>query len=195
MENPFITQGLLDAVVAGEVTTKHQAGQTAAINQVLLVGGLARVKSKTEAQFLAATRYCHLYERSQLGGARAIDYEQVRVDTSGPRSDPTNAAQVDARRELDGARKALGPRAASIVDQVVVYDCSVRALAIKLGMGDGGQVRGQAERELLQAIDLLVAHFRLLPANATTPHRWNDGSKARVVRDEVGSAEMGSEVA
>lgn len=163
VDNPMITQGLLDAVANGEVETKHEASQIAAINQTLLVGGLARVKGKYEAQFLAASRYCHLYERSQIGAARATDYTQVRVDTSGPQQDQISAAQDDARAELDGARKALGERAASIMDIVVVGGASVRALAVRMGHGEGGSARRRAERELLQACDVLVDYFELMP--------------------------------
>jgi hypothetical protein len=188
VENPMITQGLIDAVANGEVQTNHKASQMAAINQMLLVGGLARVKGKNEAQFLAAARYCHLYEVSQIGAAKAIDYEQVRVVTSSPRSDPTNARQDELRRELDGARDALGARAASIVDIVVVYGNSLRSLAVKLGYGEGGQARRRAERELLQALDVLVAYFKMIPDEAPKHRRWTDGSKAAVVRDEDGIA-------
>jgi hypothetical protein len=184
--NPMITQGLLDAVAEGEVQTQHQAGQMAAINQTLLVGGLARVKSKSEAQLLAAARYCHLYEVAQIGPTRATDYTQVRVDTSGPRQDPVTFSQDAQRAELAGARVALGARAASIVDQIVVYGISVRQLAEKLRMGQGGQARRRLERELLDGLDVLVGHFRLLPDDKPKPRLWTDGSKVRVARDEKG---------
>ncbi len=182
--NPMITQGLLDAVASGELETKHEASQTAALNETLLVGGLARVKGRTEAQFLAAARYCHLYERSQIGGARATDYTQVRVDTSGPRQDQVTGRQDDDRAELDLARKAMGERATSIVDQVVVYGASIRSLAEKMGHGSGGQGRRRAERELLDALDVLVDCFGLLPQRDKRAHKWSDGSKARIMREE-----------
>lgn len=182
--NPMITQGLLDAVATGEVQTQHDRSQLAALNETLLVGGLARVKNRTEAQFLAATRYCHLYQRAQIGGARATDYTQVRVDTSGPRQDQISAGQDDDRTELDLARKRMGERATSIVDQVVVYGASIRGMAVKLGHGEGGQGRRRAERELLDALDVLVQFFGMLPAEGKH-RRWNDGSKAHIVRDDV----------
>jgi len=52
-------------------------------NMAILIGGLFRVKARTEIQTLAAARYRDVYERAQLGGARAIDYSSARVDTSG----------------------------------------------------------------------------------------------------------------
>jgi hypothetical protein len=164
--NPMITQGLLNAAAEGEIETQHEASQAAAFNEVLLVGGLARVKSKTEAQFLAAAKYCNLYEQSQIGGARATDYTKIRVNTAGPGPDQTNARRQEASAELDGARKALGRRAASIVDHVVVYGASIRDLAQKIGHGSGGQGRRRAEAELLAALDVLVDLFGLVPGIA-----------------------------
>ncbi|KFL24946.1 hypothetical protein JP74_21965 [Devosia sp. 17-2-E-8] len=194
IENPFATLGLLDAVENGEITSHSQGSggddaavtlQLAAINQTLLVGGLAKVSTKTEAQFLAAAHYCHLYERSQIGGARATDYSQVRVDTSGPQQDQISASQDDARAELMDAQRALGPEATAIVDQVVVYGGSVRTLAKRLGCGEGGQGRKRAERRLLQALDVLVDHFNLMPPETPRRRSWNDGSRAVIVDEEV----------
>jgi len=184
VDNPMITQGLLDAVTSGEVETKHEASQLAAINQALLVGGLARVKGKTEAQFLAATRYCHLSERAQIGGAKATDYSQVRVDTSGPQQEQISTAQDDTRAELIAAHRALGAEATAIVDRVVVYGDSVRTLAKRLGYVEGGQGRKRAERRLLQALDVLVDHFNLLPPETPRRRSWNDGSRAVIVGDD-----------
>jgi hypothetical protein len=144
----------------------------------VLVGGLARVKGKTEAQFLAASRYCHLFECSQIGPMQATDYAQVRVDTSGPRQDQISASQDATRAELEGARGALGARAASVVDQVVIFGASIRSLAKKMGLGEGGQGRRKAEKELLEALDVLAKHFNLLPKETGKPRGWTDGTKA-----------------
>lgn len=179
--NPMITQGLLDAVATGELTTQHQASIMAAKNQVVLVGGLARVKNKTEAQFLAASKYCHLFECAQIGPMRATDYTAVRVDTSGPRQDQISASQDATRAELDGARTALGPRAASIVDQIVIYGESVRSLATKLKMGQGGMARRRLEKELLTALDVLVMHFHMLPKEKGKPSSWIDGGRRPLI--------------
>lgn len=186
VDNPMITQGLLDAVAEGEVATPHQSSIMADINQALLVGGLAKVKSKDEFQFLAAAQYCHLYERSQIGGARATDYSQVRVDTSGPQQDVISAEQDAARAAYDRAHKSLGQRRGDIVEQVVVYGVSVRGLAKLLQLGDGGHARKRAEKELLEALDVLVDHFELKPVSTARRRRWSDGSKAVVMRDADG---------
>lgn len=175
--NPMITQGLLDAVASGEVTTQHQASIMAAKNNAILVGGLARVKGKTEAQFLAAAKYLQLFESAQIGPMKATDYTQVRVDTSGPRQEQVSSIMDTSQVELAGARAALGGRAASIVDRVVVFGMSVRGLAEKLRMGQGGQARRRLEKELLEALDVLAKHFKLMPAEKGKPRSEMAGER------------------
>lgn len=185
-ENPLITPGLLDAVATGEVETQHQPTLPVDINLLLLVGGLARVGWKTNAHVLAAAKYCDLCERSQIGGARAMDYTQVRVDTSGPQQDQISASQDECRRAFNLANKALGDRA-KMVEQVVVYGLSMRGLAKAMGLGDSGRARRRAEGQLRQALDVLVDHFGYLPHESRKPQRWTDGSNAIVMREVDGS--------
>ncbi|WP_417585103.1 hypothetical protein [Pelagibacterium sp.] len=194
-DDPSVTRGLLEAVANGEVETKHQERKNTPHNMVILIGGLARVGTKTEAHILAAIRYGILFDRAQIGGARAVDYEQVKVDTSGPKQDQISAAQDDARAELTNARKAIGPRAAGIVDMVVVGGSSVRKLAAKLGYGESGKGRRKAEADLIEAIDALVVFFKLDPPAKSRTHRWTDGSQAEVVRDDDGNAVQNHEAA
>jgi|GEM_PF-4781576 len=181
--NPMITQGLLDAVENGEVETQHDRGMGVMRNEVVLVGGLARVKGKTEPQFLAAARYCYLFETSQIGPLRATDYTELRVDTSGIRQDYVSARQDDARRDLEAARQKLSARAVSIVDQIVVHGQSVRGLAEKLKMGQGGQARRRLERELLEALDVLAGHFRMLPKEMTSPRSEMHTARPPLISD------------
>lgn len=183
-DDPNVTLGLLEAVTSGEVETKHEAMKNTPHNMVILIGGLARVKTKSEPQVLAAVRYSKLFDQAQHDGARAIDYEQDRVDTSGPRQDKISASQDDARRALANARDALNPRATSIIDAVVIGGMSVRKLATKMGHGEGGQGRRCAEQELMDAVNVLVKHFGLDPDSRPALARWSDGSKARIVREE-----------
>src|SRR5690606_18005846 len=112
---------------------------------------------------------------------KATDYAQLRVDSSGLRQDYGTASQDDARRDLDAARKALGARAASIVDQIVVHGQSVRGLADKLKLGQGGQARRRLEKELLDALDVLVALFGMLPKDKGKSRNWADGPRLPLI--------------
>lgn len=194
-DDPSVTKGLLEAVASGEVETKHEERKFTPHNMVILIGGLARVKSRTEAQTLAAIRYAKLFDLSQIGGARAIDYEAVKVDTSGPQQDQITAAQDDARRELADARVALGRRATGIVDAVVIGGSSIRRLAKRLHYGESGKARRKAEKELLDAMNVLVEFFKLDPPVKARTHRWTDGSKAVIVEDENGNPVQNREAA
>lgn len=193
-DDPSVTQGLLEAVANGEVTTKHQEQKNTPHNMILLIGGLAKVSAVNEIQTLAAMRYLNLYERSQIGGARATDYEQVKVDTSGPKQDQISAAQDDARTAFVSAQNALTSHERGVVDMVVIGGASLRQVASKLGY-KGGEGRRRATRDLLDAVNALVRHFRLDPEMRKRPHKWSDGSKAEVVRDDDGNAVQMSEVA
>src|SRR5690606_9137053 len=164
-------------------------------NMVILIGGLARVKARTEAQTLAAIRYGNLFDRAQIGGARATDYTQVKVDTSGPKQDQISAAQDDARRELTDARKALGTRSAAIVDMVAIGGASVRKLALKLGYGESGKARRKAEADLLAAVGELVVFFKLDPPARSRTHNWSDGSRAEDIDDDDEDAARAVEAA
>lgn len=192
--DPSVTRGLLEAVANGEIETRHQEQKNTPHNMVLLIGGLARVSSVNELQTLAAMRYLNLYERSQIGGARATDYEQVKVDTSGPKQDQISAAQDDARTAFGLAQDALTNRERGIIDMVVIGGASLRKLTDKLGY-KGGEGRRKATRDLLKAVDALVRHFKLDPEARKRAHNWNDGSKAEIARDDDGNAVQMSDVA
>jgi hypothetical protein len=187
-ENPMITQGLLDAVAAGEVETEHKSMLPVSVSLTILVGGLARMGWRTHAHVLAASRFCNLFERSQMGGARAIDYTQVRVDTSGPRQDQVAAGQDAARREYEDACRALGDYA-KVVREVVIYGVSGRGLAKSMGLGSSGRARRRAEGVLRIALDELAKHFGYSEqgAKARTAWTWADGSKPKIIRDEHGN--------
>jgi len=180
IDDPSVTAGLLEAVATGEVETKHVSSKNTPVNMVLLVGGLARVGTKSEAQILAAIRYSTLFDRAQIGGARAIDYAQVKVDTSGPQQDQITASQDDARRELEQAREAVGARGTSVLDTVVIGGASIRKLAAMLGYSESGKGRRRAEAELMATIDVLVEHFKLDPPAKTRIHRWSAGERLKL---------------
>ena len=131
------------------------------VNMVTRIGGLARVAGIEEAQILAAARYRDLFDRKTLGGARATDYSALRVDTSGSSSTAVLEQGDDARRGYAEAVQALGLRRSSLVEKVVCHDMSIRQVARELGEGEGGAAQERVRRQLVEAIDVLVGHFRL----------------------------------
>lgn len=165
VENPHRS----DALVADEFRVLEAAGIEdrrklpgfieADVNLATMIGGLARVKDVSEAQKHAAARLRGLYERSLIGAARAIDYAAVRVDVSGvTRSDDVDRG-LDARAEYETAVKRLGAIHASLVLPAVLEDQSLRALARRVGEGQGGAAIERVKVRLLEGVDVLVRHF------------------------------------
>ncbi|MET3925639.1 hypothetical protein [Devosia sp. 2618] len=129
------------------------------VKMATLIGGFSRVRNRTEAETMAAARFRGLYERAQLGGARAMDYEAVKVDSSGPSEEAVFEIGDQARREYMGAVQRLGMDASSIVEQIVVHDMSVRDLAKARGEGEGGAARERMTQRLKDAVADLSEHF------------------------------------
>lgn len=127
----------------------------AAMNMMEYIGGLARLKGASEAQIMAAAKYRSAYERAQIGGAQAVDYAAVKVDTSGPRGDPLNAHSLDALENYKRAVRCLGMLRSNLVERVIVHDQSLTR------RGMGSRARMAAKDELFSALDDLVVHFGL----------------------------------
>jgi hypothetical protein len=124
-------------------------------NMVEYIGGLARLKGASEMQIMAAAKYRMAFDRAQIGGARAVDYAAVKVDTSGPREDALGARQVDALEAYKNAVRCLGMLRSSYVERVIVHDQPLTR------RGMGARARDRAKTELLAALDDLAVHFRL----------------------------------
>jgi len=133
----------------------------AQFNMLELIGGLARIEGRSEVQEAAAAKYRMLHERAQIGGAKAIDYEKAKVDSSGPREDMVEAIGAGARQEYEAATRFLGMLRSSLVERIVVHDMSISSIA-----GRGGHQMRSAKRELLAALDDLAVHFKMASRRA-----------------------------
>lgn len=128
------------------------------------IGGLARVDGVTEFQMLAAARFRSFWDQAQIGGARAIDYTVPRVDTSGSSQASVMNMAEDALAEYSKIVQGLGMLKANLVQMVVCEDMSIRAVARKLGRGDGGRASVQLRDELMLAVDDLARLLHIGPA-------------------------------
>lgn len=126
-----------------------------ALNLAELIGGLARLEH-TDAQEQAAARFRLLHERSQIGGARAIDYAAVKVDTSGPASHLVFEVGSDARGAYADAVSMIGSNRARLCERVIVYGQGIGAV-----VGRNAKARRQATQDLLSALDDLAVFFSL----------------------------------
>ncbi len=128
---------------------------TAAMSMVEYIGGLARLKGASEMQIMAAAKYRMAFERAQIGGARAVDYAAVKVDTSGPSGDPLAGRTVDALEQYKRAVRFLGMVRSSLVERVICHDQSLTNRSM------GATAKAKAKKELFDALDDLAVHFRL----------------------------------
>jgi hypothetical protein len=150
IENPLATDGVVVAALdAGE---EQPRWSRVIVNKVTTVGGLARMKGLSGTQLAAAGRYRVLSEVAMMDAARGTDYAAVRVDVSGGGRDMALDGAA-ARRELAIARRTIGPFYASLLDQIVCEERSVRDLA------QGGNARLLTNRRVREALDVLVEHF------------------------------------
>lgn len=128
----------------------------AQVNLIELIGGLARIDGRTDLHEEVAARFRRTWESAQLGGARAIDYTQARVDTSGAGAMNLLEFGEWARADYSDAARFLGMVRSSLVERIVVHDQSLRAVA-----GKGGRAVGRIRLELFAALDDLAVHFQL----------------------------------
>jgi hypothetical protein len=133
---------------------------TAAFSMIEYIGGLARLKGASEMQIMAAARYRMAYDRAQIGGARAVDYAAVKVDTSGPSGDPLAGRVADALQQYKEAVRCLGMIRSNLVERVVCHDQSLTH------RGMGARARERAKEELFAALDDLAVHFKLATRRA-----------------------------
>jgi len=157
---------------------RHIGGTVAEVSMIDIIGGFARIKRRTEAQTLAASSFRALAEQSQIG-AKAIDYQAAKVDTSGPTQAASEIVAInatDARRRYLEARDCLDPQAVPVMERMILLDQSVTDIAQGLGYGKGGTARDKVTGIALAAANDLAEHFGYMGRAAVRrPHVRADG--------------------
>ena len=93
------------------------------------LGALHAANQIDNVQYLAGRYWQKAYELAEIGGARAIDYSETKVD-GGKIPEPTvSDAQAKALSDLSKARKALGDYGASIVHDVMACHMTIKECA------------------------------------------------------------------
>lgn len=154
------------------------------VNLSELIGGLSRIRRRTEAQTQGAAAFRNAAEQAQIGGAKAIDYGAVKVDSSGPTGDSVTEKSERARKQYQDAIERLGD-VAPIAERIIVQGFTVSEAAQWLGLGSGGAARQKLTSAVLAAADELAEQFgyagdRKSRASITA---WSNG-KAVIIRDD-----------
>lgn len=100
----------------------------ASVNLTTLMGGFCRFHG-TEAQQKAAARFKALHERSQVGGARAVDPSLEPVDGGWTNPEAVFEIGADARRLYIEAQELLGSTDLRRVEYVLIGDHGPTAYA------------------------------------------------------------------
>lgn len=184
VDDPSVTMAQFYADKAAFPNARDLGKVKADVNMVLLIGGLARLR-RTEAQGEAAARYRSLHEAAALGMAKAIDYSQARVDTSGVSASAVTDHGIDARRKYAEAMNCIGMVGARIIELVVVGDMSIQDAARRMGQGSGGAARERTKAMLFRALDLLIPHFKINEVRGVGAKvkGWQDGSRQTFTHD------------
>ena len=138
-----------------------QAGrQKAMIDARTLMGGFCRFHG-TEAQEQAAARFKAIFERSQVGGAKAVDPSRENVDGGGINPESVIEIGADARRAYNMLFEALGRQTMQRLEFVVVGDKGPTAYArwrYRMAQPDGRTVgQGSVEvRGILEEVAVLL---------------------------------------
>lgn len=123
-----------------------------------------------EARYVAGQRFRALYERAEMGGARAIDYSRAKVDTSfAYRGIPESAGE--AMRELAAIAKAIGDRF-TILHGIIGEEVRFMAWADRDAGGQASTThRLDCYQRLRDALDALIWHWGVAKGRASAPMR------------------------
>ena len=95
------------------------------------IGGLRQARGAPSRTKPAAAKFRRMNDRAQIGGARAVDYSAVKVDTSGPSMSVAGEIGARGRSEYIDAVRFLGMIKSSLVEGVIVRDVSISKIAGK----------------------------------------------------------------
>lgn len=109
----------------------------------------------SEGEKLAGDRFRAIYERSIIGGARAIDYRQPKVD-GGTLFDPLHSSSAEAARTLKGVARIVGEIDFRLLVAVVGEG---RRIVDVAGQGASTRARLHCGARLRDALHLLAVRW------------------------------------
>jgi len=204
--DPYMTPELLrhrmdEAEAAGadpHDVLRKEGYQGAVVNLRDQLGGFAALHLD-EFQRRGVAEFRRTGEEGQLGGAKALDYEVTRVDTS-----LINVVTEDgamARAVHQSARDMLkAPRPGedeqdlrpglvrlAIAERMALHGHSLRTVATALGLGSGGAARDRVKALALDIATDLAKHFGYTPSRRATirvdgdqPDRWYEDQRVEI---------------
>lgn len=156
IDRPLITWA--EFLVELAANKPHAGKEIASVNLRTVLGGFCRFHG-TEAQQKACARLKSLYERSQVGGAKAVDPSLEPVDGGGINPEANIEIGADARKEYMAVRSLLGRQDMTRIEFVVIAEHGPTRYAQWRGFEDNGRGRGKASVEVRAIADRLAEHW------------------------------------
>ena len=140
----------------------HAGRERAMVNRRTLMGGFCRFHG-TEAQEKAAAKFKAIYERSQVGGARAVDPSKEPVDGGGINPESVIESGADARRAYNEMHMKFGRQFLMHIEFVVIGDHGPTAYArwVTRSQKPDGREVGRVSVEFRRMMDLMATHMKL----------------------------------
>lgn len=169
-DGPDIREAWVDAPLASwsqflhelEAGEPHAGRERAMVDRRTLMGGFCRFHG-TQAQEQAAARFKAIYERSQVGGAKAVDPSREPVDGGGINPESVIEIGADARRAYNEMHLKFGRQFMLHIEFVVIGDHGPTAYArwaLRSPKPDGREV-GRVSVEFRRRMDDLATHMKL----------------------------------
>lgn len=140
----------------------HAGRERALVDRRTLLGGFCRFHG-TQAQEQAAAKFKAIYERSQVGGAKAVDPEREPVDGGGINPESVITIGADARRAYNEMHTAFGRQKMMHLEYVIVHDHGPTAYArwASRGAPKNGALVGRYAVDFRRLMDDLAVHLKL----------------------------------
>lgn len=145
-----------------ETNAPNPGRERAMVDRRTLLGGFCRFHG-TQAQEEAAARFKAIHERSQLGGAKAVDPSRETVDGGGVNPESVIEIGADARRMYNQIFTAIGRQDMMRLEFVVVGDKGPTAYArwrYRTPQPDGRTV-GQGSVEVRGIVERVAVLLKL----------------------------------
>lgn len=145
-----------------ETGTPNAGRQRAMVDRRTVLGGFCRFHG-TQAQEEAAARFKAIFERSQVGGAKAVDPGREAVDGGGINPESVIEIGADARRLYNMLFNALGRQTMQRLEFVVIGDKGPTAYArwrYRVPQPDGRTV-GQGSVEMRGIVEQVAVLLKL----------------------------------
>lgn len=169
-DGPDISEAWVDAPLKTWSQTLYELDQgivnagreRAMVDRRTLMGGFCRFHG-TEAQEKAAAKFKAIFERSQVGGAKAVDPSKEPVDGGGINPESVIESGADARRAYNEMHRKFGRQFLMHIEFVVIGDHGPTAYARWLHRGkvQSGQVTGRCAADFRRMVEELAVHLKL----------------------------------